>query len=357
MKNLFTITIALFVLAVVRPASARTWSAETVDDQPGDVGQVSSIALDSNGRPRIAYFDLINGHLKYASKTPLGGWQIYTIDASGNAGFGLSLALDGQNNPHISYYRSTGGVSTGDLKVANGSCSVVWGFFSFCSFSTETVAVGVHSAFAAGNTSIVLDGAGNPHVSYFDHTAHQLKWAKKTAANGWSLANVASSAGGHTSLAIDSFGFPQIGWSDSETGTIKYARVLCYFILCGWGIDTVDSGSMGTIKLTAADQPRISYTSGDNVKFTAGSCTRTEAGCVWTAQQVASGASSLAHPTLVLNAAGSPFISFLSERGFGLSSLHFARKWLWSWAVETADFDVDTLGSSSLCSTLGAFRI
>src|SRR3954453_12169432 len=66
MKNLLTLTIALLVLAAVRPASARTWTAETVDDPPSDVGQVSSLALDSNGRPHIAYFDLINGHLKYA---------------------------------------------------------------------------------------------------------------------------------------------------------------------------------------------------------------------------------------------------------------------------------------------------
>jgi hypothetical protein len=355
MKHAIVAALALVVIVVVRPAWARTWSAETVDDPPEGAGEVSSIAVDSAGRPHIAYFDLVAGQLRYAHKTASGSWFKTTVDSSGIAGFGVSLALDASDNPHITYHRSATSVSNGDIMYAKGTCILIFGTFPFCSFAKEVIAAGVHSQFQAGNTSVALDASGNVHVSYFDHVAGQLKWGKKQPGSAWSLANVATAPGGFTSLAVDSLGFPQIAWSNSGTGTISYARVICFFILCGFGIDdTVDAGTMGSLKLTASDQPVIAYTSGWFIKFGAGTCTRSEADCTsWSLQQVASGGSALAHPSLALDASGSPFIAFLVERGFNLSSLQFARRWLRSWVVETADFDVSTQGSSSLALDAG----
>ena len=54
------------------------WVYETVDDSPG-VGQYAAIAIDSNGKIHISYFDATNGDLKYATNM-LGEWAGNNFD-------------------------------------------------------------------------------------------------------------------------------------------------------------------------------------------------------------------------------------------------------------------------------------
>ena len=205
-RTLFVVMLAVVMtLAVVRPAAALSWSLEIVDDpSTANVGGRNAIAVDSAGRPHIAYQDTINFDLKYARKTASGTWRIETVDTSGIVGFGLALALDASDNPHISYYRSATTVDTGDLKYAKGACPDPPSEAA-CSWAKQTVHAGIHSPNAAGNTSIALDGAGTPNISYFDHTLGRLKWARWEGTS-WGLTDVTASAGGSTSLAIDALG-------------------------------------------------------------------------------------------------------------------------------------------------------
>ena len=92
--------------------NSANWTKITVDNSAGDVGEFTSLALDSSGNPRISYAGFAtptNGDLKYAScdsgcSTP-GNWTIGTVDSLGNTGWDTSLALDSSENPHIAYYR------------------------------------------------------------------------------------------------------------------------------------------------------------------------------------------------------------------------------------------------------------
>ena len=60
------------------------------------------------------------------------------------------------------------------------------------------------------DTSLVLDSANNPHVSYHDYTNRDLKYARWTGST-WNLQTVdgPGDVGGYTSLALDSADDPQ----------------------------------------------------------------------------------------------------------------------------------------------------
>ncbi|HMH17639.1 MAG TPA: hypothetical protein VK572_05770 [Burkholderiales bacterium] len=325
----------LLLVAFAAPARALFWSIETVDHPSNAaVGQESSIILDSAGRPHIGYRDTINESVKYARKNANGTWTIEIVDSPGFAGTGVSLALDPSGAPHLTYYSGRSITSTGDVRYASRSC---WFFGIFCSWSKETIAAGVFSTSQAGNTSLGFDASGNPNVSYFDHTARQLKWARKIGGS-WSIANVVATSGGSVSQALDSDGFPHLVFSGSS-GTVNYVRIICVFILCGWNLNPVDSGLAGTLRLDANGQPHLSYAQGANIRYAVGACPASNP-CTWTTELVGSAGQPL-RPSLALDACTTPHIAFLRQRGTGVADLVYAKR-AGAWNLETADLDASS---------------
>jgi hypothetical protein len=199
------------------------WITQTVDSG-GNVGQYTSLALDGAGNPHISYYDRTNGDLKYArwtgsagSTALTAGWSIQTVDSGGDVGSHASLALDAAGNPHISYYDDT----NDDLKYARWlALSEAEGTGSAWNIQT------VDSGGSVGlYTSLALDTAGHPHISYYAfYPAYDLKYAR-WAGSTWEIQTVdgAGDVGEYTSLALDSAGNPHISYYDKTNGDLKYA--------------------------------------------------------------------------------------------------------------------------------------
>jgi len=207
------------------------WVIQTVD-QFGE-GRHASLALDSQGFPHISYYG--DSSLKYASWNG-NQWVIQVVDRGLlyhlSIGTFSSLQIDPENNPHIAYDDDTNDL----LKYASWKGS---------NWVIETVDLGSISDMREIEVSLVLGSGGKPHLSYV--LDGNLKYAE-LGVSGWELQTIDATGssiavvGESVSLAFDSNGLPHLSYIDQYRGSrLKYA----YFNGSSWNIYGLSNPAQG----------------------------------------------------------------------------------------------------------------
>jgi hypothetical protein len=193
-------------------------------------GTWASLALTGDGRIHATYLEPNMG-LRYAacasSCVQASNWSKVTVDASSTGGLpfpAIAVASDGSR--HLSYRTFVNSKAALTYAMCLTSCTAA------ASWQKVVVDGGSPSSPHVGwYTSIAVGSDGKRHVSYYDATNTNLKYASCaancTAAANWqpqTLDASTNNVGLHTSLTLGS-GLVHISYFDQTFGDLRYGEV------------------------------------------------------------------------------------------------------------------------------------
>lgn len=245
------------------------------DESTVSLGAVSaifcclSLALDASGNPVVAYHAEFPGfqlHLLHCGNPNCTAGNSFELPDSTASGLYASLALDASGNPVVSYAHIDGnGEGLKVLHCNDPDCS-----------GGDDSAVVVDPGEGFAWTSLRLDAAGNPVISYYDGLSGNLMLAHcndpDCAGDNESIQapDTDDNVGVSNSLALDAAGNPVISYClTTGPATISCDDLIvmhCNDANCAGGnenIQTADefggTGSYTSLELDAAGNPVISY--------------------------------------------------------------------------------------------------
>ncbi|HEY3210806.1 MAG TPA: cupredoxin domain-containing protein [Actinomycetota bacterium] len=199
--------------AAQRTAPGR-WKTEEVRNNAGPASAsatVSAIRVASSGEPLVAFGD----HGKTVVGTHSGGaWQ--TEQIPGGGGYGVSLALDKNGTPRVAFYDIEGNVHE-----AQSTGTSAWKVTDLGS-----TAPGAKEKSDPGwSTSIAIDDKGTTFVTWADTKAKQIVMANDQDGNFAARPVSGSTNGTNPSLAVSADGKSlALAWFDSVNANLEVAQ-------------------------------------------------------------------------------------------------------------------------------------
>ena len=210
---------------------------------PGpDVGRYTAMAISREGTLHVAYYDFDNRTLKYALGSPTGNvhnWTTLVLDDEGDAGRWSSISLDPQGRPGIAYrVGSVEGISqVRYIQAASAAPSTNddWGvplILHARVLENPDPETGTYPEGTGLFTTQARTSEGAAVVAWYDRTAGQLYWSRMGAAGfgepevlaGWESDDPVSvgDMGANVDLTLDANDNAYLCFQDGLTDSLRY---------------------------------------------------------------------------------------------------------------------------------------
>ena len=211
----------------------------------------------------VAYLEGVTLKILHCNDSNCSGGDdsITTPDVDSLAVFGTSLTLDGSGNPVVSYWDYGTGLRVLHCNDPN------------CSGSDESIELVESGGLTGSDSSLALDGSGRPVVSFFDGDNLRLGIAHCNDANcsgddeSISYPDPGVNEGASTSLALDSAGFPVVSYCALEPpgGCVELKVMHCNDVDCAGGGESISAlganSGFSSLVLDASGNPVVAHSS------------------------------------------------------------------------------------------------
>ncbi len=254
--------------------------------------------------------------LVYQSVVPLGFHSRLTVDSVDDVGLYSAMVIDANDALHVSYYDAT----NADLKYATNA-SGTW------------VAVTVDSVGDTGrSTDIFVDPLGFVHICYQDYTNRDIRYATNTSGS-WAnelVEDTGDPGYRDTSIGIDSTGAAWISFYGEIDRDLQVANNAGGSWVTELADDTDWPGQYSSLAIDSADKVHISHKdwgAPTSLEYT------TNASGAWVTQTVDNAVGSPgSYSSLALDHQGKVHISYLR-----LDDLYYATNASGAWVIQVAD--------------------
>lgn len=203
-------------IRVATKIGAGAWTFEDISTAV-DASSQFSLAVDSSGTPQLALTQAATFYLYHAVRTGPGAWTLTQIPVSGGSPYPIhtAIAIDGAGFPHVAYYE----FFSQDLFHATNTSG------SWVSEPIHQLPSGMGNVGQYPSMSIDLS-SGRIHVAYYDSSNGDLRYARKDPAGSWilRLIDLTGDVGKFTGVAVDGSGQAWISYFDATNGELKIAN-------------------------------------------------------------------------------------------------------------------------------------